>query len=74
MTDSLSSVRAAKGLEMADNAARPGKLVLGLLIGLSCLPIVVLYVSWNPEQSGGITGAGHVAMSIGGPRGHEAPR
>jgi len=40
-------------------------LVLGVLIGLLCLAIVVLYVSWDPEQSGAMTGAGYVAMTLG---------
>ena len=40
-------------------------LVLGVLIGLLCLAIVVLYVTWDPEQSGAMTGAGYVAMTLG---------
>jgi hypothetical protein len=40
-------------------------LVLGVLIVLLCLAIVVLYVSWDPEQSGAMTGAGYVAMTLG---------
>jgi hypothetical protein len=95
--DSLSSVRAANGLDITGHAARdtstaiatpsrvpsnraargalimaskskPGWgswLVLVVLIGLLCLAIVVLYVSWDPEQSGAMTGAGYVAMVLG---------
>jgi len=40
-------------------------LVLGVLIGLLCLAIVVLFVSWDPEQSGAMTGAGYLAMTLG---------
>ena len=45
-----------------DSKSKPGWgswLVLGVLIGLLCLAIVVLYVSWDPEQSGAMTGAGY---------------
>ena len=51
-----------------DSKSKPGWgswLVLGVLIGLLCLAIVVLYVSWDPEQSGAMTGAGYVAMTLG---------
>jgi hypothetical protein len=51
-----------------DSKSKPGWgswLVLGVLIGLLCLAIVVLYVSWDPEQSGVMTGAGYVAMTLG---------
>ena len=51
-----------------DSKSKPGWgswLILGVLIGLLCLGIVVLYVSWDPEQSGAMTGAGYVAMTLG---------
>ena len=41
-------------------------LILGVLVGLLVLAIVVLYVSWDPEQSGAMTGARYVAMTLGG--------
>jgi hypothetical protein len=40
-------------------------LILGVLVGLLGVAIVVLYVSWDPEQSGAMTGAGYVAMTLG---------
>jgi hypothetical protein len=40
-------------------------LILAILLGLLCIAIVVLYVSWDPEQSGAMTGAGYVAMTLG---------
>ena len=40
-------------------------LILGVLVGLLVLAIVVLYVTWDPEQSGAMTGAGYAAMALG---------
>lgn len=40
-------------------------LILAVLLGLLCIAIVVLYVSWDPEQNGAMTGAGYVAMTLG---------
>jgi hypothetical protein len=57
-----------EGALIVDSKSKPGWgswLVLGVLIGLLCLAIVVLYVSWDPEQSGAMTGAGYVAMTLG---------
>jgi hypothetical protein len=57
-----------EGALTMDSKSKPGWgswLVLGVLIGLLCLAIVVLYVSWDPEQSGAMTGAGYVAMTLG---------
>src|SRR6266545_2811246 len=59
---------ATRGALIMDSKSKPGWgswLVLGVLIGLLCLAIVVLYVSWDPEQSGAMTGAGYVAMVLG---------
>jgi hypothetical protein len=58
----------ARGALIMDSRSKQGWgtwLVLGVLIGLLCLAIVVLYVSWDPEQSGVMTGAGYVAMTLG---------
>ena len=44
-----------------DSKSKPGWgswLVLGVLIGLLCLAIVVLYVSWDPSNSGRHDGRG----------------
>jgi hypothetical protein len=57
-----------EGALIMDSKSKPGWgswLILGVLIGLLCLAIVVLYVSWNPEHSGAMTGAGYVAMTLG---------
>jgi hypothetical protein len=40
-------------------------LILGVLVGLLGVAIIMLYVSWDPEQSGAMTGAGYVAMTLG---------
>lgn len=51
-----------------DSEPKPGWgswLVLGVLVGLLCLAIGVLYVTWDPEQRGAMTGAGYVAMALG---------
>jgi hypothetical protein len=40
-------------------------LILAVLVGLLGIAIVVLYVSWDPEQSGAMTGAGYIAMTLG---------
>jgi hypothetical protein len=58
----------ARGALIMDSKSKSGWgswLVLGVLIGLLCLAIVVLYVSWDPDQSGAMTGAGYIAMTLG---------